>query len=51
MISNSYTYKRFRLLGYSIYERLELLEDINTGIIVLSQEDHRKYTIAVTKIL
>ncbi len=45
MISNSYSYKRFRLMGYSIYERLELLEDINTGIIVLTQEDHRNYTI------
>lgn len=44
-ISNSYNYKRFRLLGYSIYERLELLEDINTGIIVLDQEDHKNYTI------
>lgn len=45
MISNSYTYKRFRLMGYSIYERLELLEDINTGIVVLDQEDHKNYGI------
>ncbi len=45
MVFNSYNYKRFRLLGYSIYERLELLEDINTGIIALDQEDHRKYNI------
>lgn len=45
MVSNSYTYKRFRLMGYSIYERLELLEDVNTGIIVLTQEDHRVYNI------
>lgn len=44
-VSNSYNYKRFRLLGYSIYERLELLEDINTGIIVLNQEDHKNYNI------
>jgi phosphoesterase RecJ-like protein len=44
-VTNSYTYKRFKLLGYSIYESLELLEDINTGIIVLDQEDHKKYNI------
>ncbi len=44
-VTNTYTYKRFKLLGYSIYERLEWLKDINTGIIVLNQEDHKKYNI------
>ena len=45
MVANSYTYKRFRLMGYSIYERLELLEEINTCIVVLTQEDHKIYNI------
>jgi bifunctional oligoribonuclease and PAP phosphatase NrnA len=44
-VSNSYSYKRFRLMGYSISDRLELLEDINTGIIVLDVEDHRHFNI------
>jgi phosphoesterase RecJ-like protein len=45
MVSNSYSYKRFKLLGFSISERLELLEDINTGIIVLNLEDHKYFNI------
>jgi phosphoesterase RecJ-like protein len=45
LVANSYSYKRFKLMGYSISDRLELLEDINTGIIVLDVEDHRHFNI------
>jgi phosphoesterase RecJ-like protein len=45
LVSNSYTYKRFRLMGYSISDKLELLEDINTGIIVLDLDDHKNFNI------
>lgn len=44
-VFNAYTVKRFNLLGFCIGERLELLEDCNTGVIALSQADHRKYNI------
>lgn len=44
-VFNAYTVKRFNLLGFCIGERLELLEDSNTGVIALSQADHRKYNI------
>ncbi len=40
LVFNAYTIKRFRLLAYCAYQRLELLEDINTGIIALSKNDH-----------
>jgi phosphoesterase RecJ-like protein len=45
LVSNSYTYKRFKLLGYSISDKLELFEEINTGVIVLDLEDHKNYNI------
>jgi phosphoesterase RecJ-like protein len=45
MVSNSYSYKRFKLFAYSISEKIELLEDVNTGIIILNQEDHRIFNI------
>ena len=44
-VFNAYTVKRFNLLGFCIGQRLELLEDCNTGVIALSQADHRKYNI------
>lgn len=45
LVFNSYTVKSFNLLAYCISDRLELLDDCNTGIISLSKEDHRKYNI------
>lgn len=45
MVSNSYSYKRFKLFAYSINERMELLEEVNTGIIILNQEDHKVFNI------
>lgn len=45
LVFNAYTVKRFNLLGFCISERLEYLEDCNTGIIALSQADHKKYNI------
>lgn len=45
LVFNSYTVKSFNLLAYCISERLELLDDCNTGIISISKEDHKKYNI------
>ncbi len=45
LVFNAYTVKRFNLLGFCIGQRLEFLEDCNTGIIALSQADHKKYNI------
>jgi phosphoesterase RecJ-like protein len=45
LVFNAYTVKSFNLLAYCISDRLELLDDCNTGIISLSKEDHRKYNI------
>lgn len=45
LVFNAYTVKRFDLLGFCISQRLEYLDDCNTGIIALSQADHKKYNI------
>ncbi|MCP4443051.1 MAG: hypothetical protein GY810_29445 [Aureispira sp.] len=45
LVFNSYTTKRFKLLGYCIYECLELLKEANTGLIVLTQADYKRYNI------
>ena len=45
LVFNAHTIKTFNLLAYCISERLEILEDCNTGIITLSQEDYRKFNI------
>ncbi|MGH1339070.1 MAG: DHH family phosphoesterase [Aureispira sp.] len=45
LVFNAYTVKRFNLLGFCISERLEYLEGCNTGIIALSQADHKNYNI------
>lgn len=45
LVFNAYTIKRFNLLGFCIAQRLEFLEDCNTGIIALSQADHKEYNI------
>ncbi|SRR6056297_224120 len=44
-IFNSATEKQLRLLGYSLYERLEVLEDYDTAIISLSKDDYKKFAI------
>lgn len=45
LVFNAYTVKSFSLLAYCISDRLELLDDCNTGIISLSQADYKKYNI------
>lgn len=45
LVFNAYSIKRFELLGYCIYECLELIKEANTGFIVLTQEDYRKFNI------
>ncbi|BDS15522.1 DHH family phosphoesterase [Aureispira anguillae] len=45
LVFNSYTVKSFNLLAYCISDCLELMEEYNTGIITISQADHKKYNI------
>ncbi len=45
-IFNSYTEKQLRLLGYSLYERLEVLEEYETAIISLSKKDYKRFKIS-----
>ena len=45
-IFNSNTEKQLRLLGYSLYERMEVLEDYNTAIISLSRNDYKRFAIS-----
>lgn len=44
-VFNSYTEKRLRLLGFCLYERMEVFPEYHAGIIALSQEDHVKLQI------
>ena len=45
LVFNDYTVKRFRLLVYCLSQRLELLENLNAGIIGLSLFDHNEWDI------
>ncbi len=45
LIFNDYTIKRFRLLVYCLSQRLELLENLNAGIITLTAFDHNEWDI------
>lgn len=45
-IFNSFTEKQLRLLGYSLYERMEVLEDYDTAIISLSRNDYKRFSIS-----
>jgi phosphoesterase RecJ-like protein len=45
LVFNSYTVKSFNLLAYCISNCLELIDDCNTGIIAISQVDHRRFNI------
>jgi len=46
LVFNSYTIKSFNLLAHCISPNsIELMEDCNTGIIALSQADHRAFNI------
>lgn len=42
---NSLTDKQLRLIGHSIANRMELLHDLQTGIIFLNKEDFKKFRI------
>jgi phosphoesterase RecJ-like protein len=44
-IFNSFTEKQLKLLGYCLYERMEVLEDYQTAIISLSREDYKTFDI------
>ncbi len=45
LIHNCLQEKYLRLLGFCLYERMELLPEFNTGIIALSREDYIKFDI------
>jgi bifunctional oligoribonuclease and PAP phosphatase NrnA len=44
-VFNSMSEKRLRLLGHALINRLEILEDFCTGIIVLNKSDYEQYQI------
>lgn len=44
-IFNSYTEKQLRLLGYCLYERLEVLDEFDTAIISLTRDDYKNFDI------
>lgn len=44
-IYNHLPEKNLRLLGYCLYERMEVIEEYHTAIIGLSKEDFKKYNI------
>lgn len=45
LIFNSMKEKHLRLLGHCLNRRMEILEEFNTGIIVLTKEDYAKFDI------
>lgn len=45
LVFNSYSIKRFNLLAYTITDCIEILEDINAGIIILTKEDYKRFNI------
>lgn len=45
LIFNSVPEKMLRLLGYCLYERMEILEEFHTGIITLTKEDYERFSI------
>ena len=45
LVFNAYTTNSFNLLAFCISQRMEILEDCNTGVIALSQQDHQDFQI------
>ncbi len=45
LVFNSYTVKSFNLLAHCISDCLEIIEDCNTGIVAVSQADHKRFNI------
>lgn len=45
LVFNAYTTNSFNLLAFCISQRMEILDDCNTGIIALSQQDHQDFQI------
>ncbi|MEL7119677.1 MAG: bifunctional oligoribonuclease/PAP phosphatase NrnA [Bacteroidota bacterium] len=45
LIFNSLTEKHLRLLGHCLYNRMEVLDEFNTGIITLTKEDYQNFDI------
>ncbi len=42
---NRFSFRRMRFVGFCMSERLELLKDLNTGVIALTREDMRRFNI------
>lgn len=45
LITNSFTLKRFQLMGFGLSQRVEWLEDINAAILAFTLDDHANYQI------
>ena len=45
LIFNSMNEKQLRLLGHCLYNRMEILDEYRTGIIILTKEDYTNYDI------
>lgn len=45
LVFNAYSFKRFKLLIFCVSQRLELLEDLNIGIIAVNKQDHDTWEI------
>lgn len=46
LIFNSANEKQLRLLGHCLHNRMEILEEFNTGIIALTKEDYARFEIS-----
>jgi len=45
LVFNAYSFKRFKLLIFCISQRLQLLEELNVGIIAVDKKDHEEWDI------
>ena len=45
-IFNSWTLRQMKILGHALRNRMEILKDLSTGIIVLNKNDYLKYRIS-----
>lgn len=46
LIFNSNTEKRLRILGYCLFNKMDVMPKLGTAIVSLSQEEHKRYHIA-----
>ncbi|MDR1369389.1 MAG: bifunctional oligoribonuclease/PAP phosphatase NrnA [Dysgonamonadaceae bacterium] len=44
-VYNTYTANRIRLMGYLTYEKMKIFQDCNTALLILSQEEQRRFNV------